>query len=330
MSTLTTSGQIRTLAPSVAAGAAAPSTLVRSAVMAGFAIVAALAAAHFWFNIIRVPIVRPVGPLFGQGPASNEGWAPWYAPLTFAAVLTLSILHLYFRRIHRWTVLGLAGGGLFAVEFGGWAAFWVKNIGYTWYFVPNATIVAILSVQLPMSAVALGHATRVFMQMPLLLAIGAVAGAVVGLVLGLPLRHSAAAAPADAAPKVAAPKVAGWTARISTSVLMGLLGGAVSSLGVWITGIVFGSVVGLIWFFISFRGGRYAFMNVLVGSATIGVVMAVPFAAVMAHPSLEGRFDVKMVALHALARLPVFLLISVGVIKIALRTARKTADVVRS
>src|SRR5262249_1459005 len=157
----------------------------------------------------------------GQGPASNEGWAPWYAPLTFAAVLTLAILHLYFRRIHRWTVLGLAGGGLFAVEFGGWAAFWVKNIGHTWYFVPNATIAAILSVHRPMSAVALGHATRVFMQMPLLLAIGAVAGAVVGLVVGLPLRHSAAAAPADTAPKLtapklAAPKVAGWTARIST------------------------------------------------------------------------------------------------------------------
>ena len=111
---------------------------------------------------------------------------------------------------------------------------------------------------------------------------------------------------------------------------MGLLGGAVSSLRVWITGIVFGSIVGLIWFFISFRGGRYAFMNVLVGSAAIGVVIAVPFAAVMAHPSLEGRFEWKMVALHALARLPVFVLISVGVIKIALRTARKTAAVVRS
>jgi len=239
MSTLTTLRQAGIPAPSVAADAAAPSALVRTVVMAGFAIMAALVAAHFWFNIIRVPMVRPVGPLFGQGPASNEGWAPWYAPLLFAAVLTLSILHLYFRRIHRWTVLGLAGGGLFAVEFGGWAAFWVKNIGYTWYFVPNATIVAILSVQLPMSAVALGHATQVFMQMPLLLAIGAVAGAVVGLVLGLPLRNSAAAAPA-----AAAPRVAGWRARISTSVLMGLLGGAVSSLGVWITGIVFGSIVG--------------------------------------------------------------------------------------
>src|SRR5262249_2818782 len=152
MSTLTTLGQTAPPTPSVAAAAAPQSTLVRCVVMAGFAIMAALAAAHFWVNIIRVPMARPVCPLFGQGPASNEGWAPWYAPLPFAAVLTLLVLHLYFRRLHRWTVMGLAGGGLFAVEFGGWAAFWVKNIGYTWYFVPNATIVAILSVQLPMSA----------------------------------------------------------------------------------------------------------------------------------------------------------------------------------
>ena len=49
------------------------------------------------------------------------------------------------------------GGSLFAVVFGAWAACWVKNIGYTWYFVEGASVAAILAVQPHMAMLALGR-----------------------------------------------------------------------------------------------------------------------------------------------------------------------------
>lgn len=296
--------------------------------MAAFALAAALVAAHFWINIIRVPMIRPVGPLLGAASGTNEGWAPWYASPLFAAALTLLMFHLYFRKIHRWTLFGLATGGLLAVLFGGWAAFWVKNIGYTWYFVPNASTAAILGVQPQMAAFAFGRAMQAFMeQVPLLPAIGAAAFVVVALLLRLPLRVSAPAV---------TPQIAGWLARACTAVPIALLGGAVSGFGTLVIGIVVAPIVALIWMFVSFRDGRYAFANVLAGSVAIAVLASLPLAVATMHPAfggafggVGGSFDLKFLIFGAAVRLPVFVLLSVGLIKLALLVSRATARVSR-
>jgi hypothetical protein len=77
---------------------AGPSHVSRLAAMAVFSGLAALAAAHVWINVIRVPWVRPVGALFNTGLAIKEGWAAWYVAPLFAPALTLALLHRYFRR----------------------------------------------------------------------------------------------------------------------------------------------------------------------------------------------------------------------------------------
>src|SRR5438105_11222275 len=271
--------------------ACAHSRTSRRAVMAVFAGLAALAAAHVWINILRVPWERPVGALFNAGPAVKEGWAAWYVAPMFAAVLTLVLLDRYFRRPHRWTLFALATAGLFAVVFGAWAACWVKNIGYTWYFVEGASVAAILAVQPHMAMLALGRGAQVFMREPLLLTIGATAGVVAALVLKLPLRALGPTAPTGSAgePMLAATtQVAGWTARLIAAALMAMLGGAIASYGTPIIGLVMAPVVGLIWFLVSFRGGRYAFMNVLAGSGIIAVVAALPLALALA--SMQSPF----------------------------------------
>ena len=317
----------RVPAPAISGPSSAPSALVRLVVMTAFALAAALVAAHFWINIIRVPMIRPVGPLLGSASGTNEGWAPWYASPLFAAALTLLMFHLYFRKIRRWTLFGLATGGLLAVLFGGWAAFWVKNIGYTWYFVPNAGTAAILGVQPQMAAFAFGRAMQAFMELPLLPAIGAAAFVVVALLLRLPLRVSASAA---------TPQVAGWLARACTVVPIALLGGAASSFGTLVIGIVVALIVGLIWLFVSFRDGRYAFANVLAGSVAIAVLASLPLAVATMHPAfggafggVGGSFDLKFLIFGAAVRLPVFVLLSVGLIKLALLVSRATARVSR-
>jgi hypothetical protein len=328
--------------------ARAPSRTHRRAVMAVLAGLASLTAAHVWINVLYVPWVRPVGALFNAGPASNEGWAAWYVAPLFAAALTLVLLGRYFRRPQRWTLLALAAAGLFAVVFGAWAAYWVKNIGYTWYFVEGASIAAILSVQLQMAAMALGRGAYVFTHEPLLLAIGAVAGVVAALVLKLPLRAVPIAPAGNAAPGeqvvTATPQRAGRPARLATAALMALLGGAVASYGTPLIGIAVAPVAGLIWFFVSFRGGRYAFMNVLFGSIAIALLAALPFTlalATMRSPFAGsfnglgggavggGGFDVKSFVFGVAVRLPVFVLISVGLIKVALLMSRTTAYALR-
>src|SRR5262245_44865453 len=79
-----------------------PSGLAKLIVLLGFTALAAVVAVYVWIDLIRVPLERPVGPLFGSGPPSMQGWAPWYVAPVFAAALTIAILYLYFRRAHRW------------------------------------------------------------------------------------------------------------------------------------------------------------------------------------------------------------------------------------
>ena len=319
-------------ATSAVAQSSAPSRSSRLAVMGVLAGLAALTAAHAWINILRVPWVRPVGALFQAGPASNEGWAAWYVPPLFAAVLTLALLHLYFRRSERWTLLALAVAGLFAVVSGGWAAYWVKNIGYTWYFVPGASVAAILGVQPQMAAFAFGRAALIFQQQPLLLAIGTAAGVVAALLLRLPLRAMAPAAPAGSptlAEQMPMQRSAGLPSRLMTAALMALLGGAVASHGIAPVGVAIGPIVGLVWFFVSFRGGRYVFANVLAGSIAIAVLAALPLTLLLSTmtPSFGngpgGGLDLRSFMFGVAVRLPVFVLLSIGLIKLALFMSRK-------
>jgi hypothetical protein len=350
---MTTFGKRTLYAPPAPAAITAPADVShgpwkasRLIVMTVFAVLAALVAVHFWINILRVPWVRPVGALFGAGPATQQGWAAWYVSPLFAAALTLAMLAFYFRRPQRWTLLALAAAGIFAVVFGAWAAHWVKNIGYTWYFAPGASIVKILSVQPPMAVTALGRAMQVLMQVPLLVAIGAAAGAVAALMLRLPLYAAAGGPAVGGQAQAATPQIAGWPARLCTAVLIGLLAGAVASFGVPSIGVVVAAIAGLIWFFVSFRDGQYVFVSVLIGSAAIAVLTGLPFALVTMQPSFGGfggglgriggagggfgsGFDWKLLVFGALLRLPVLVLLSVGLIKAALLMSRTTADALR-
>src|SRR3979409_271101 len=95
---------------------------------------------------------------------------------------------------------------------------------------------------------------------------------------------------------------------------MALLCGAVGY-GEPTVGLLIKPLVGLVWFLISFRGGRYVFNNVLIGAGIIGVLSAVPLAVVTMHLSLGGEFDLRALLQGSLLRWPVFVLISVAIIK---------------
>jgi len=309
-----------------------PSSAGKFGLLGLLAGISAVVAVHIWLNILRVPLVRPVGALFGQAPASQEGWAAWYLPPLAAAVLTLLILRLYFRRPHRWTTLAFAVAGLVAVLFGAWAALWVKNIGYTWYFAPGASTAMIVGVQLPMSGFAFGRALELMLlKMPLLLLIGAAAGGLIGAIAKFPLRASGYQA-ADAPPvRVGAtpeptqapttPHSAGWFARLGTTVFMALMGGAVGY-GAPAVGLIVMPIVGLVWFFVSFRHGRYAFRNVAIGSAVIAFLSSLPLTIAMMHPTTRGA-GFETLILSMATRLPFFLLVSVGIIKAVLFLSKK-------
>jgi hypothetical protein len=301
------------------AQAEAPAPARRKAVLATLAGVAALTAAHVWIKLLHVPWERPVGALFDGAPATNEGWAAWYVAPIFAPVLALALLWLYFRRTERWTLTALGVAGLFAVVCGAWAAYWVKNIGYTWYFVPGASIATILGVQPQMAALALGRATHLLADQLLLLATGAAAGVLAALLLNLPLRAIGASAPpaqgtsdTAAGRETAVPQSAGYVLRLTTAVLMGMLAGEVASMGLAVVGTIVAPIAGAIWFFVSFRAGRYAFPQVAIGSAAIALVCAFPL----------GLMDPSAFIFSAVVRWPTFLLLSVGLIKSAVWGSR--------
>jgi len=315
----------RTAAPAAVATTQAPSSAGKSGLLALLAGLSAIVAVHVWLNILKVPLVRPVGPLFGQAPASQEGWAAWYLPPLAAAILTFLILRLYFRRPHRWTVLAFASAGAFAVLFGAWAAFWVKNIGYTWYFVPGASTAMIVGVQLPMGAFALGRALDiVLIRVPLLLLTGAAVGGFIGAITKFPLlgtwSKAADTPPARPAmvsepvPMQAPPYSAGWFARLGTTVFMALLGGAVGY-GLPFVGLLVMPIAGLVWFFVSFRDGRYSFRNVAIGSVVIAFLSSLPLTLAL--------MDRETLLLSMATRVPFFLLVSVGTIKLVLFLSRK-------
>src|ERR1044072_7639905 len=113
------------VAPSVAASV--------HLILAAFAVPATLTALYVWFYILKMPLERPIGPLFGNGPAPREGRAAWDVARPVAFALPYAVFWLYFRRTHRWTVLGFVLAGALAIVLGGTGGFWGKHIGYTWY-----------------------------------------------------------------------------------------------------------------------------------------------------------------------------------------------------
>jgi hypothetical protein len=328
--------------------AQAPSARARHAALTLFAAIATATAAHVWINILRVPWERPMGALFSAGPASDQGWAAWYLAPTLAALLTL-LLHLYFRRPQRWTLAGLAVAGVVAVVLGAWSAYWVKNIGYTWYFVPSTSIVGILSVQPNMALLAFARGAATVAQQPALAMIGAMAGLLAARVMHLPFQAARPDAPArtdrPAEPTAQAdtePPTAGWPARLTTALLIGVLAGTLACLDqplqlakapivralfpelvlLWsVAFAVVAIVAGLIFWFLSFRHGRYAFKNVFIGSAAIALVSALPLVLGV-RAALAGMGGGALILAPLLSVIlvwtPVYLLVSIGLIKVAL------------
>jgi hypothetical protein len=93
------------------------------------------------------------------------------------------------------TVTGLTLAGGWMALLGVFAAYLVKNVGYTWYFVPGGvTIFHILSALVPMSQFALVRAVGTLITHPLLLLLPALAGAVLAIAAGLPVQRDKSAA----------------------------------------------------------------------------------------------------------------------------------------
>jgi len=169
------------------------------AVMISGVLLAAIAAAvtlYTWFFVLQVPFDRPVAPLFSSKPASNEGWAPFYIAPIVAAAIAAGVHYRFLSKPKHMTVMGLtrAGGGMALL--GVFAAYLVKNIGYTWYFVRGVTIFHILGALVPMSQFALGRAVGTLITHPLLLLLPALAGTVLAIAIGLPLQRDKSAAEA--------------------------------------------------------------------------------------------------------------------------------------
>jgi hypothetical protein len=282
---------------------------------AAFAVPAALTAAYVWFYILKIPLDRPVGPLFGDAQARPEGWAAWYVAPAVAFVLTYAVFWLYFRKTHRWTVLGFALAGTIAIMFGGTAAFGVKNIGYTWYFVPNAGIVVIGSALAPMFSFAFGRAVHALIDhAPLSFSAAALFGAITGLLLDLPWRYTrktvSAKSGAGGAP---APVQAGWIGRIVTTALMTLFVTTVAAAGMPGGAILAAPVIAGTWWLVSFADGRYEFNNVLMGSALLGLISTLPL--------FLGVPDPATLVLGIVTRTPMYLLVSIVAIRVTLSKA---------
>ena len=300
-----------------------------------FALCAALITMYVWFEIIKVPLERPFGPLFDNPrTALREGWAPWYVapPVSFA--LTFALFWPYFRKAHRWTVLGLALAAVIAIMLGSTVAYWVKNIGYTWYFVPNATVLAILSVQGPMFGTAFGRGAQALIQhAPLSFPTAALFGVVIGLLLDLPFRHTAVVPATPAASERPAPAhQVGMFGRLVTAAIMTLFVTAVAAAGMPGGAVLVAPLVALTWWYLSFRGGRYDVLNILLGSALQGVISTLPLVLGLASaPGIMGNhgFDPEVLALGFVTRTPVYFLVSFVLIRITLALSRVAGKVRR-
>ena len=303
---------LRTTGPATPS-AAAPSFPLHL-ILAAFAVPAALTAAYIWFYVLKMPLDRPVGPLFGNAPAKREGWAAWYVAPPFAFALAYAVFWLYFRKAHRRTLIGLAAAGAAAIVLGATAAFWVKNIGFTWYFVPNADIVAIAKVLAPMFTVAFGRAVHALLvHAPLSFAAGALFGTVAGLLLDLPWRHTRETVIATSgASRAPAPMQAGLIGRTVTTAFVTWFG-IISTAAEMPFGLVLvAPLIGLTWWFVSFADGRYEFTNVLTGSALLGLISMLP---------MIGGFDLTAVASGIILSAAAYLLVSIVAIRVTLSKA---------
>lgn len=312
--------------PSRPARAAAPGTKAALIPVLGLAAFASLVTLHVWINVLKVPLERPVGPIFRSGPASHEGWAPRYVAPIVALAVAAFLLDRYWRRRGRTSVAAFAAAGFAASVIAAGVALWIKNVGYTWYFVPNATPLTIIGVQPQMIALALGRGIALLVDgQRQLLVMGPAAGVVLAIAAGLPLRPEPARAwgpqsrpgggPGQPAEVPALPRAA----VMATAVLMSLAGGLVAAVGIFPAAFLVAPLVGAVWVKVSLRGGRYVLRNVLVGSAAIGALTTLPF-------SLALGLDVSLLVLGALARGLVFALLSTVLIKTALRLVPRPRD----
>jgi hypothetical protein len=327
---------VTAMAPSAPPSSASPPRFARVA-LAAIALSAAFTAVFVWRFILRVPLERPVGPLFGNA-LPPEGWAAWYVAPLVAFALTLGLFHLYFRKSRRWTVLGLTLAGAIAILVGSTVAFWVKNIGYTWYSVPGASIVDIGGALVPMLAFAFGRGAYALNGFaPLSFPIGALFGTVVALCLKLPWWSPAVAVEASARTPVqaAAPEPkAGMVGRLATTALMTLFVTMATTAEIRSGAVKVAPLMALIWWFLSFRAGEYAFINALKGSAVLSLISTLPFfLAPAATPvwdwlTIGGQgLNPAVLALGFFVRMPVYLLVSVILIKIALVLSKATGEV---
>jgi hypothetical protein len=162
--------------------------IVRLAAM--LALLAAAFTVQTWFNILHVPLARPIAPLFSSGPASNQGWAAWYIPPLVAGVLAFPLAYWLLIRRKQLTIVAMAVAGIGMLLLGAVVAYWVKNIGYTWYFVPGASVSKIVPALFPMLQFALGNAVAgVMIHQPWLLIAASAAGAVLGWLAALPIKR---------------------------------------------------------------------------------------------------------------------------------------------
>jgi hypothetical protein len=293
-------------------------------VLAAFAVPAALTAAYVWFFVLKIPLERPVDALFGNARIPREGWAAWYVAPLVAFTLTYAVFWLYFRKTRRWTVLGFALAGTIAIVFGNTLAFWTKTVGYQWYYGPG-DIAASVHVLWPMFKFSFGRVTHVLMvHAPLIFAAGALFSTVVALVLDLPWRCQQPAPPTRLSALAFAPN-AGRIGRIATTVLMTLFVIREAAAAMPFFALAVAPLAALAWWFLSFRGGRYDFINVLMGSALLALISALPLFLALAtrgyQTSYQG-FDPATLALGFMTRAAVYLLASVVMIRVTLVLSR--------
>jgi hypothetical protein len=301
---------------------AAPSTEAPGRSMAALAsavvlpAIAATVAAYAWIYILKVPFDRPVGPLFSSAPASREGWAAWYVAPLVAAVLALALHYRFVLRPQRMTVAAMAVAGCGMSLLGATVALLVKNIGYTWYFVPGTTLMAIIGAVLPMAWVAFGNGIALLGEHPSLFFVPGIAAALLACVARLPLRAERVHALQPVQPVNL--RSAGRPVVIGTAFVMavfaGFFGLAAPQLVVPFAGIT--------WMFVSFRHGKYSLRNIAIGSFVLGALTTLP---ILIGPNLNSSvglyFLIEIVAL----RFPIFFVLSVGLIKAALfLSAQKT------